>query len=57
MKAISPSPFCLTSAREDDFKQFQRMMDDQLREMASKEAEEAEEDAEYRAEREAFEQR
>lgn len=43
-------------AREEDFKQFQKLMDEQIRDIATKEAEEAEEDAEYREEREEYEQ-
>lgn len=51
---------CMVSVlicREEEFKQFQKLMDEQIKEIASKEAEEAEEDAETREEREAFEQR
>ena len=42
--------------REDEFQQFQRMMEEQIKDIASKEAEEAEEEADYREEREAYEQ-
>ncbi|GAX83560.1 hypothetical protein CEUSTIGMA_g10985.t1 [Chlamydomonas eustigma] len=42
--------------KEEDFKQFQRMIEDDIKDIASKEAEEAEEDAEYKEDREAYEQ-
>lgn len=52
-----PGMVSVLICREEEFKQFQKLMDEQIKEIASKEAEEAEEDAETREEREAFEQR
>ena len=51
-----PHPLFCTCCREDEFQQFQRMMEEQIKEIAGKEAEEAEEEADYREEREAYEQ-